>query len=281
MNPSLPPNEILRSALREKKRLNPACTLRWFARKTGKSHAYWSRVLSGQKPFSPQHFDLVCEILELDEAARMNLRRAIVARTAEAAGPLPEHDVMAFLDRKFSPALSCYKDKVERDFSLHSRWYFIAILDLTTCENFVSDSQWIAERLGITPVQAEEAVKVLLRDGYLALDHGKLRKTENKLRFPTTQSKAMIRRYHKEMMQKAIHELENKQDEESFNRRLITGISIAANPKNLDRARQILLAAIHEAAAVLSEGECTELYQLNTQLFSVLAASPKAKKKAG
>jgi hypothetical protein len=65
---------------------------------------------------------------------------------------------------------------------------------------------------------------------------------------------------------------------ESFERRLITGISIAANPENLDRARDILLAALHEVASVLSEGECTELYHLNAQLFSVLAQHPKKKK---
>ena len=90
------------------------------------------------------------------------------------------------------------------------------------------------------------------------------------MRFPTVKSLPKIRAYHKKMIQKAVHELDKKIDEKSFQKRLISGMCIAANPEKITQAKQILQAALHEVASVLSEGNCTELYHLNAQLFSLL-----------
>lgn len=48
----------------------------------------------------------------------------------------------------------------------------------------------------------------------------------------------------------------------------ITAISFVANPEHLAKAKQRLTEALHEIAEILTEGNCTEVYGLNAQLFS-------------
>lgn len=56
----------------------------------------------------------------------------------------------------------------------HSRWYFPAIRELVTAQDFRPDPAWIAAKLSppITPQEAEEAVAMLLELGLLQQDTG-------------------------------------------------------------------------------------------------------------
>jgi hypothetical protein len=48
---------------------------------------------------------------------------------------------------------------------------------------------------------------------------------------------------------------------------LITGLTFAGNPANFERAQRHLHQALYESAEILTAGPCTEVYQLNAQLF--------------
>ncbi|NUN06840.1 MAG: DUF4423 domain-containing protein [Bdellovibrio sp.] len=61
--------------------------------------------------------------------------------------------------------------------------------------------------------------------------------------------------------------MQNKTDEKSFERRLITSTSIAANSKNIPRAKEKLAEVQLEIAEILREGPCDEVIDLTLILF--------------
>lgn len=162
-----------------------------------------------------------------------------------------------------------YEEASLNEFQIFDPWYRMAILDLVTCINFNPDPAWISQKLTITPYQAQEGLDILIKNGLVEIKNEKYIKKQEKLRLPTTRSHIIIRKYHKKMIEKSLQILLTETDDKAFNKRFINSISIAANPTNLAKAKQRLYEALHEVANILSEGECTEVYQLNTQLFSL------------
>ena len=66
-------------------------------------------------------------------------------------------------DRKMPDSI-----KVEEDiFSVISKWYCFAILNLSECHDFRWSITWIAKRLGITPFQVKEAIEKMEKVGLL------------------------------------------------------------------------------------------------------------------
>ncbi|WP_415061389.1 TIGR02147 family protein [Bdellovibrio sp.] len=60
-------------------------------------------------------------------------------------------------------------------FRFISAWYHVAILELFNLKSFKASPAWIAERLGIEVVQAEEALNRLVRMGFIETRKGSLR----------------------------------------------------------------------------------------------------------
>ncbi|RYZ95173.1 MAG: DUF4423 domain-containing protein [Proteobacteria bacterium] len=78
---------------------------------------------------------------------------------------------------------------------------------------------------------------------------------------------ADIRRFHASMLERAQRELQHAVNEEDFERRLITGITISASPEKIAAAKQRLAECLHEIANELIEDKGTEVYHLAAQLF--------------
>ena len=146
------------------------------------------------------------------------------------------------------------------------------ILDLTTIEGFQPDSRWISLQLGITRRQAQGALRVLKRLGLLRETGGKWEKAGLKLMFPSQTPSKVVRRYHRQMIQKGIESMRSV-GSDAYARRDITGITFAANPARLDAAKKKIQRFRRNLQAFLSEGSCTQLYQLNLQLFPLTPGS--------
>ncbi|MBK7959754.1 MAG: DUF4423 domain-containing protein [Bdellovibrionales bacterium] len=78
--------------------------------------------------------------------------------------------------------------------------------------------------------------------------------------------------FYKKTLQLAQTEL-LRTAQEDFERRLITSISCAVNPSQIPLAKQRLAEALREVRDILTEGECTDVFFLQAQLFSVLKHS--------
>jgi hypothetical protein len=71
------------------------------------------------------------------------------------------------------------------------------------------------------------------------------------------------------MIQKASLLMQLTPSEQDFSERLISGVAFAGNPSKLPEAKVIIEEAMYKAAELLASGNCTEIFQLNLQLFKL------------
>lgn len=262
--------QILKQAFERAQKQNKAFSLRALAKKLGLSAAFVSKVLSGKTDLPFERVNDFVLHLKMDKISENRLVKSYADKKTDkllglqtSAEPNAKSDVM-----------EKYVEIGEKQFFLLSRWYYIAILDLSACVGFKDDPEWIAQKMRLPVKEADQALRFLKAQNFLVQNaEGAWVKNEEHLRFPTKESRDPIREYHELMMKKAIHHLQTQTSQDDFNRRLISGIWIGANPANFEKAMDRLNEAMYEAAQILSEGECTEVYYLSSQLFPVTKLS--------
>ncbi len=250
-------SQILKNAFARKKRKNPGYSLRALARDLGISPSFLSRIMNGKRLLSRPLLDSAIKVLQLDQVASRALREAVFH---DAKLSLPK------MTERPNPKIEKYAELSSKEFSLLEVWHALPLLDLVTCSDFESDTKWMAQRLGISEVHVKSTLHLLTEMGLIENTNGKLKRTENHIRFPTTQSHALIRHHHELKIQKALTYLKTQKDKD-FELRHFSGVSFAADPLKIPKARERLYQALYEVAELLDEGSCTEVYQLNLQLF--------------
>ena len=256
-------HEFLQNYLSRKKTNNPSYSLRALARDLKLSVSFVSAIMTGKKTPSAERLQRICDVLEIDEFGKQQLQLLFGKEILKKK----RIDTKTF-DANQNQIQSLYQPSNRKVLDFLSPWYYPAILDLSTCENFQSDPAWIAHKLGLKIDVARIAIEQLLNAGLLEQNPtGELCKSQLKLRIPTRESKMQIRRYHTEMMARATRELNQKTQEKDFKQRLISGITTAASPEKIQQAKERLNDVLHEIADFLSDGDCTEVFQINLQLF--------------
>ncbi len=263
--------QILNQALQQLKLNNASLSLRTLARQIRISPSYLSEILSAKKPFPLQRFDDFVRGLRMDGQAEKELKLALYNEQQETE-PDFFADVIAevfrHLPQELPPnPLDAREGLPSNVVSNLDRWYYLPILELSTCSNFLLESDWIARKLKITKNEAEEAIRVLTRLKLLQLKDHELKKINPKLRVSTAKSLPKIRAHHTSMIKKALEALSHEPKQDDFDRRLITGITLAVNTINLKKGKIRLEELLYEISDILSEGDCTEVYQLNVQLI--------------
>jgi uncharacterized protein (TIGR02147 family) len=268
------PSDILRRALVDRVGKNPAYSLRAFARDLGVSHAYLSMVLSGKRPVPVKRAFHFSQTVGLDQEEALafleSCRRAqFEAKTAEPLVRPKPAAPKASGDEFFRVQLD--------QFRVLSEWYHLAILDLTLLDCFQPSERWIADKLGLTLEEVRGAVARLKRLGMLSVTRGKWTKRHRRLEVPTAQSHQAVRRFHQQMIAKALASLDSG-NQEDFERRDITGTTMAVNPARLQEAKKRIQRFRRSLLKYLTRGECTELYQMNVQLFPLTSPEPKRRR---
>lgn len=277
MNSRTTPDQLLKKYLKLKKVIFPQLSLRRLAQLMDISPSYLSRILQGKKKFPIAKLNQLSKALSLDEFQVKAFKEALLYENFNQDKKKLEQleELVDHRNQNKNSSLSKYREleEIKQDFMSH--WYNIAIMDLTTCSNFQFNYQWIAKKLNLPIQDVKESIKKLTEEKLLKVENGKLVKETKNLRISLLKSKNHIRQFHQSMITKALWTLNNKQDEVSRANRLITGITIATNPKQIEKAKEKLTIAIHDIAEILSTGECTEVYQLNLQLFGITESDSK------
>lgn len=272
--------EIFREAFLRKMEKAPRYSLRAFARDLGVSPSFVSLAVRGKKRLSVERAVQVSQFLGMkgDE-----MERFVRAVAGEMLRRRPDGAILSQVlggegvsqRRNISPSSAVPID-IDR-FRALSEWYYSALLELTTCEGFKSDPKWVAEQLGISPLQVLEAVDRLRRLGLLEVDEKKgWRKTHQHLVVPAEKSHMPVRQYHRQMMEKAIDTLSSASDKD-FQKRSISGATLAINPRHLREANRRIEKFRSEIIDLVTKGACREVYQLNIQLFSLLKSKDKGR----
>ncbi len=153
------------------------------------------------------------------------------------------------------------------DLTLLRSWLHLALLEYTTTKGFGSDLDKVAKSLGSTKAQIKLVIEDLKRSGYLSEESGKLVKKTKKLRVSTQRSREIIRNFHAQMLKRAIFELENKTSSADFEKRLISGYTLTADPDQVEPIKKKIELFFAGLADEFSKTNPREVYQMQVQLF--------------
>ncbi len=255
-------SQLLLEALRAKQKRNPAYSQRALARDLGVSAVFVSKILTGEKAIPNDRLKTVFKVLDMDSAAQAGFMRATLLN----ALPNNELKSLAQTSMSLNAKIDLYKKEASTKFSVIRNWYNFAILDYLTCESLNTSEKSIAAYFGITETQVTQSLKGLEKEELIENKNGKWFKKNINTYFPTTKSHTEVREFHKQMIQKAFREL-SKTANADFEKRLITGFTVAVAPENLDKAKRMIVDFLGEISNALSDGKCEEVYQCNIQLF--------------
>lgn len=256
------PRQILRDIYVARKAKNPAYSLRAFARDIGMSQPLLSLVLGGQRPLTLKQAHKISVLLALNPIEEKRFLDSTLAG-------LPENAKVAQkirLAKQRTDSAFLPKNLDIEKYHLIATWYHLAILDLTTTTGFDPRPSSIAARLGISVPEAEAAIERLLLLGLLTRVKGGLKKTALHIQFPTQESKAAVRSFHRQTMEKAIDQL-SKTDDASFAARSITGHTVAVDSSRIEEAKKFIEAVQAEFIRRFTAGQPDEVYQFSVQLF--------------
>ena len=234
---------------------NPRYSLRAFAKAIGVSHPLLSLVLSGKRELSHKAAMKIVERLELTSKERNDfLERTKKRKKASSNKAGPENVREDF-------------HQISLDvFSLLSDWYHYAILSLLEIQNSRFEARWIAPRLGISEIQAKDAIERLKRLHLVSRIGKRWKQTGLPLKVDNAISTAATRKFHRQLLEKALDALEN----EPFERREFYSITTAINPKVVPNARRRIKSFGRQLVKEMEEeGPAREVYHLTIQLFPV------------
>ena len=235
----------------KRRSVNDRYSLRSFAKTLSLSPGLLSGILSRKRPLSQK--------LGLRIAARLDygpeLRKEFLQRiqknnieTLKAALPTAaERNFVAIADDSFD---------------LISEWYHNAILSLIETASFQSDPHWIAAKLGISIIEARDAIARLIRVGLVEDHNGVLAGSRHTTTTHNVPSEA-IRKSHRQHMQMAAESL----DLVDVSERDITCITMSTDASKIAGAKEMIRHFRRELATYLEDGTCHEVYCLNVQLF--------------
>jgi uncharacterized protein (TIGR02147 family) len=228
---------LLRRELARRQEINPAFSLRAFAKFLGLSPASLSQMMSGKRGVSVKRLEAI--VLKLD---------------------LPATDVRGLLR---TPKKKNVRILQEDEFRVISEWYHFAILSLGQLKYCRSDPRWISRRLNIPMGVANEALQRLERLGIIEIKDGSFSQIAPPIRTTSQVPSATIRNYHRSILGLAQTKLETIDIElREFN-----SLTLAINTKNIPKARKLMAEFQQELQETLEKGQLDEIYQFSYQLF--------------
>ena len=233
---------------------NPRYSLRAFAQALDLNAGTLSRIFSGKQVPSPKLAQKLAASLDLDSQESENFFRSLTEKQS---------------NRLRQRAAAAYPQPKPQDLSLkHLRviadWYHVAILELTYVRGIDLQPRAIAKALGISTTEAKLALERLLELGLLREEGKRLVKTSAQLSSADKQlTNAALRRHQRELLEKAIHSLEN----DPIEARSVTAMTMAIDERKLPEAKKMISDFNRQLCAFLECGERRTVYNLGVALY--------------
>lgn len=246
--------EFVRTAIQrtfiERCKKNPAYSLRAYSNYLEVDQSNLSKILRGQKGFSPEFAKSVSLKLGLKPSEMTNL-------FTEGTRAMPGF-------------LSISDDELE----LISEWYHFAILELAKTKGFEFNEHTIASRLMIHIEEVRAAVQRLQRLGFVQIVEGTLKVLAPNTNWSNTKMTSVARRhYQRQLIEKSLDAI----DHIPFELRYNGSQTVAINPARIPEFKQKLETMREEIAEFLQadgESDLTEVYQYIFALFPLTKPIP-------
>jgi len=235
----------------ERKRKNPAYSVRSFARGLKVSAATLSQLMSGKRPLGQDTARRLADAFMLSPQERDWLFASTVKGNPSRKKVSEEEKEHNFFSIE------------EEEFQLISNWQHFAILALANVEDNRAESSWISKRLGISKMEAKEAFQRLIRLNVIELVEGGFRRTHRKMTTTHDVPSAAIRKYHFSNLDLAKKSLETH----SVENRDFTSVTLAFNREDMKEAKKMIKSFRRRFWNRMEGKNCEEAYMLAIQFF--------------
>lgn len=191
-------HDLLIEEFERRKRVNPAYSLRAYARDLDFSASRLSQVLNRKQGISVEAAKILTVKLKLcEEKAKW---------FCDSAGALHSRNYQQRLEysSKIQTSAKVLSELDPESFEMISNWYYFAILELTHHKDFRHDEQWIAQTLEMTEDEVREAIARLKSLELLVEENGKLQKKAATLVIPNDYSSLALRKLNSQLMKKSM-----------------------------------------------------------------------------
>lgn len=149
-------------------------------------------------------------------------------------------------------------------YQIIAEWQHYAIFSLMECDEFKSDINWIADRLGISSMQVEVSLKRLERAGLIVMDESGIKKAEDfSLRTTEDVVSNALRRSHEEALEIA----RTKLFELSVNERDFSSITFAGSKEHILELKKVIREFRNQMAKTTRKFKKDQVFQMSIQLF--------------
>ncbi len=250
---------LIRSNLDQIKIKNPGFSLRAYAKKLELSPSALSEILNGKRKISGK---MAAKIID-----RMNLSpdvsSPVLSLFENKMKDLDFEDSDTKNESPAPPAVIDFLQLSSDQFNLIAEWQHFALLSLMETKTFKSDVAWIARKLGITIQQAHSSIERLIRLGFVFKKNRKLVTNKRALISSDNIPNQAVRKSHYNdliLAEKAL-------DQTPVDERDFTAITVAANKKNLPKARKLIREFQDKLTLCLEQGEKDEVMKFTFYLY--------------
>lgn len=232
----------------ERKRKNPQYSLSAFSRDLGCSVSFLSRLMRGERRLTTNQILKFQAILKLDQKEVGHWLKGAVIK-AQKKGPSQSPD----------PTL-LHADQ----FRMISNWIHYAILNLIFLKDFKPNVTWVSRRLGVHPLEVQDAVDRMVRMGLLQVTKEKWIRTDARLRFESRTTDTALREFHIQHFEKAI---QNLRDPKDFERRYVEGLTVPISKARIPKLKEKISKTMKIFLKEIDGKDCDEVYHLSFQMI--------------
>jgi uncharacterized protein (TIGR02147 family) len=155
----------------------------------------------------------------------------------------------------------------QHHFQIIAEWEHYAVLTLMKVKDFESDSAWIAKRLGIPQIRAQNVLDRLISTGLVVCNESPAEFKPSSARFNTSEDvlSASLQKCHKEALEMGVQKLESV----GVLDRDYSCETIAVDRERLPEAKAMIREFRRKMGALLAGENPREVYHLCLQLYPV------------
>lgn len=253
MSQPKPFQDTVVKAISERKKTNPAYSLRTFAQTIGVTPSHLAMILEKTKFPSPELVTRIGEAID------------VASETIETWQKEIREQKKAFFFHGATPTIGDSTSECSTN-----SWYHLAIVELFKTKNFKSSYSYIADEIGLDLQTAIEAVTALEQGGVVTTETTPwsvtLTDAQSSSNSPLEKRTAHENReMQKDLLEIAIGAIDNVDNEERDN----TSVTMAIQKDRLPEAKEMIKKFRKEMAEFLSgqDGKADEVYHLTVGLF--------------
>jgi uncharacterized protein (TIGR02147 family) len=244
---------IIRDELEKRIRIRPQYSLRAFARDVQIEISMLSRVMNGKQNLSTTTAKIIAEKLFATDEEKSSFVNLVEFQTTK------KQAVRELALKKLSQNKSNYAPAplLVEAFRVISEWHHLAILDASELHPLPKTAKDFSHLLGITELQAKLALERLESLELIERSKDGWKKTSVSLVIPSGPKSDAVRRFHIQMIEKALEAAVNN----DFHQRYLRSDTLAIRGKDIPEIRALMDEFSERIQKIAARpGSKTELY---------------------